>query len=130
MPNELNHLIVHCRDRRESAAFLAELMDAPTPCDWGLFTQVDTSNNVGIDFADALVPPDRINESHLAFLVTDDEFDSILRRLREKSIRFWSDPQKTHEGEINHLFGGRGVYALDPGGTVLTEFITAPYPYC
>ncbi|WP_301126407.1 VOC family protein [Streptomyces cacaoi] len=129
MPNELNHLIVHCRDRRESAAFLAELMDAPTPCDWGLFTQVDTSNNVGIDFADALAP-DRINESHLAFLVTDDEFDSILRRLREKSIRFWSDPQKTHEGEINHLFGGRGVYALDPGGTVLTEFITAPYPYC
>ncbi|MFI0822742.1 hypothetical protein ACH4TX_45005 [Streptomyces sp. NPDC021098] len=29
MANELNHIIVHCRNRRKSAAFPAELMDAP-----------------------------------------------------------------------------------------------------
>ncbi|MFC7986615.1 VOC family protein [Streptomyces sp. NPDC057336] len=109
MPNELNHIIVHCRDRRESAAFLAELLGGPAPCDWGLFTQVDTANNVGIDFTDALVPPDRINESHLAFLVTDDEFDGILARLNDQAITYWADPQKSEEGEINHLFGGRGL---------------------
>ncbi|MGP4009013.1 VOC family protein [Streptomyces sp. 4N124] len=127
MANELNHIIVHCRNRRESAAFLADLMTAPTPVDWGRFTQVNTSNNVGIDFADDLVPPDRINESHIAFLVTDDEFDTILERLKKDSVPFWPNPGKSREGEINHLFGGRGLYTLDPGGTVLAEFITTPY---
>ncbi|WP_030842216.1 VOC family protein [Streptomyces hygroscopicus] len=127
MPNELNHFIVHCRNRRESAAFLADLMAAPAPFDYGRFTQVNTSNNVGIDFADDLVPADRINESHIAFLVTDEEFDAILARLKKNSVPFWPNPAKTREGEINHLFGGRGLYTLDPGGTVLAEFITAPY---
>ncbi|MEU0280484.1 VOC family protein [Streptomyces sp. NPDC088147] len=127
MANELNHIIVHCRDRRESAAFLAGLMAAPSPLDWGRFTQVTTSNNVGIDFADDLVPHDRINESHVAFLVTDEEFDAILARLKKNSVPFWPDPGKSLEGEINHGYGGRGLYTLDPGGTVLAEFITTPY---
>ncbi|MGW7008574.1 VOC family protein [Streptomyces sp. NPDC054933] len=127
MANELNHIIVHCRNRRESAAFLADLMAAPTPLDWGRFTQVTTSNNVGIDFADDLVPHDRINESHVAFLVTDEEFDAILARLKKNSVPFWPNPSKSFEGEINHSYGGRGLYTLDPGGTVLAEFITTPY---
>jgi hypothetical protein len=125
--NELNHIIVHCRNRRESAAFLADLMAAPTPLDWGRFTQLITSNNVGIDFADDLVPHDRINESHVAFLVTDEEFDAILARLKKDSVSFWPNPGKTLEGEINHMYRGRGLYTLDPGGTVLAEFITTPY---
>ncbi|MEV6784744.1 VOC family protein [Streptomyces sp. NPDC051098] len=127
MANELNHIIVHCRDRRESAAFLADLMAAPSPVDWGRFTQVGTSNHVGIDFADDLVHLDRINESHLAFLVTDELFDAILARLKRGSVPFWPNPMKSREGESNHLYGGRGLCTLDPGGTVLAEFITAPY---
>ncbi|TMU98439.1 VOC family protein [Streptomyces sp. DASNCL29] len=86
MPNELNRFIVHCRNRRESAAFLADLMATPAPFDYGRFTQVNTSNNVGIDFADDLVPADRINESHIAFRVTDEEFDAILARLKKNSF--------------------------------------------
>ncbi|MFJ2608085.1 VOC family protein [Streptomyces sp. NPDC087425] len=127
MSNELNHFIVHCRDRRESAAFLADLMAAPTPLDWGRFTQVSTENGVGIDFADDLVPHDRINESHVAFLVTDAEFDAILGRLKRDGVPYWPNPGKTAEGEINHGYGGRGLYTLDPGGTVLAEFMTTPY---
>jgi hypothetical protein len=127
MANELNHIIVHCRDRRQSAAFLAGLITAPAPVDWGRFTQVATSNNVGIDFADDLVPHDRINESHVAFLVTDEEFDAILARLKMDSVPFWPNPARSAQGEINHSYGGRGLYTLDPGGTVLAEFITAPY---
>ncbi|NEA44697.1 VOC family protein [Streptomyces sp. SID11385] len=127
MARELNHLIVHCRDRRESAAFLAHLMDAPAPRHWGVFSQVDTANGVGIDFADSLVPHDRINESHLAFLVSDGEFDAVMARLRKRSIPFWPDHFRSREGRINHAFGGRGVYTLDPGGTVVIECITAPY---
>ncbi|EST18469.1 VOC family protein [Streptomyces roseochromogenus] len=127
MANELNHIIVHCRNRRESAAFLADLMAASAPVEWSRFTQVTTSNGVGIDFADDLVPHADINESHLAFLVTEEEFDGILARLKKDSIPFWPNPAKSVEGEINHDFGGRGLYTLDPGGTIMIEFITTPY---
>ncbi|MFB7663621.1 VOC family protein [Kitasatospora sp. NPDC056138] len=127
MANELNHIIVHCKDRRQSAAFLADLMAAPAPVDWARFTQVNTSNRVGIDFADDLVTPDAINRSHLAFLVTDAEFDAIRTRIDDGGIRFWADPAMSLEAEINHHYGGRGLYLLDPGGTVSIEFITTPY---
>ncbi|GAA3352235.1 VOC family protein [Streptomyces antimycoticus] len=127
MAHALNHIIVHCRNRRESAAFLADLMHAPTPLNWGRFTQVTTANNVSIDFADDLVPHDRINESHIAFLVTDEEFDTVLACLKKNDVPFWPDPGKSREGKINHNDGGRGLYTLDPGGTVLAEFITTPY---
>ncbi|WP_394840549.1 VOC family protein [Pendulispora brunnea] len=127
MPNELNHIIVHCRDRRASARFLSELLGAEAPLDWGPFTQVTSSNRVGIDFLDSMVPPESINRGHLAFLVTDEEFDAIFRRIQERSIRYWADPMRSIEGKINHHYGGRGVYVFDPGGTVAIEFITRPY---
>ena len=127
MANELNHIIVHCRDRRASARFLSELMDAEAPIDWGPFTQVNSANGVGIDFLDSMIAPDAINRSHLAFLVTDGEFDAIFQRIQERSIRYWADPMCTIEGKINHHYGGRGVYVFDPGNTIAIEFITRPY---
>ncbi|WP_394840167.1 VOC family protein [Pendulispora rubella] len=127
MANELNHIIVHCRDRRASARFLSDLMGAEPPLDWGPFTQVTSSNRVGIDFADFMIAPEAINRSHLAFLVTDAEFDAIFCRIQERSIRYWADPMCAAEGRINHNYGGRGVYVLDPGHTISIEFITRPY---
>ncbi|MEV6976437.1 VOC family protein [Kitasatospora sp. NPDC093806] len=127
MANELNHIIVHCHDRRQTAAFLAELMDAPAPVDWARFTQVTTANGVGIDFADDLVPAEAVNLSHLAFLVTDEEFDAVLDKLRERELPYWGDPAMSRAGEINHDYDGRGLYLLDPGATVSIEFITTPY---
>jgi extradiol dioxygenase family protein len=127
MANELNHIIVHVKDRRASAKFVADLMDTAPPVDWGPFTQITSSNGVGIDFADDHVEHDRINGSHLAYLVTDEEFDAIFGRIQKRSVRYWADPALSREGEINHLYGGRGVYTLDPGGTCAIEFITTPY---
>ncbi|MGW4982096.1 VOC family protein [Streptomyces mirabilis] len=127
MADELNHIIVHCKDRHESAAFLSELLDTSTPMDWGRFTQVTSSNGVGIDFADDMVAPADINLSHLAFLVTDEEFDAIFTRIQGSSIRYWADPALRVQGEINRNYGGRGLYVLDPGSMVLIEAITTPY---
>ncbi|MGW1072993.1 VOC family protein [Streptomyces sp. NPDC002537] len=127
MPNELNHIIVHVKDRHASAAFVAGLMATAPPVDWGPFTQITSSNGVGIDFADDLVPADNINGSHLAYLVTDAEFDAIFGRIQEQGLSYWADPAMSREGEINHNYGGRGVYTLDPGGTCAVEFITTPY---
>ncbi|UQI48349.1 VOC family protein [Streptomyces sp. HU2014] len=128
MPNELNHIIVHVKDRRETGAFLAWLAgSAEAPLEWGPFTQVTTSNAVGVDFADEMVPAEKINLSHLAFLVTDEEFEAVLARIAERGLPFWADPMLTEEGKINHDYGGRGVYVRDPGGTCVIEFITKPY---
>ncbi|RLU90488.1 bleomycin resistance protein [Streptomyces griseocarneus] len=127
MPNELNHIIVHVKDRRAAAKFIADLMETAPPVDWGPFTQITSSNGVGIDFADDLVPTDRINGSHLAYLVTDEEFDAIFGRIQGQGLRYWADPAMSREGEINRHYGGRGVYILDPGGTCAVEFITTPY---
>ncbi|KAA6214352.1 VOC family protein [Streptomyces albofaciens JCM 4342] len=127
MPNTLDHVIVHCHDQKATAAFLSDLMDGPAPTDWGPFTQVQTANGVGIDFLDSAVEPGAINGSHVAFLVTDEEFDAIFDRIRKQGLRYWADPFHQREGEINHRWGGRGVYVLDPGGTVAIEFMTVRY---
>ncbi|MEV4872910.1 VOC family protein [Streptomyces syringium] len=127
MALELNHIIVHVKDRHESAEFLAGLLGADAPVDWAHFTQLTSSNGVGVDFADHMVAPEDINLSHLAYLVTEEEFDAIFSRVEQRGVRFWADPAMKAEGQINLAYGGRSIYLLDPGGTCAIEFMTKPY---
>lgn len=79
MSIELNHTIVHARDNRESAEFLAHILGLTPGTEWGPFIPVATSNGVTLDFA--TVPADSITTQHYAFLVSDDEFDRALERI-------------------------------------------------
>ena len=63
---------------------------------------------------------------HYAFLVSDTEFDQIFGRLQARKMPYWADPAQKVKGEINHHFGGRGVYFEDPSGHLL-EIITRSY---
>ncbi len=67
-----------------------------------------------------------MSPQHYAFLVSDDEFDAALGRIQEQGLDYWADPARTQPGEINHHFGGRGVYFPDPDNHLL-ELITKPY---
>jgi len=67
-----------------------------------------------------------VHPRHYAFLVTEEEFDQIFGRIRERGLPYWADPFERHPGEINHDDGGRGMYWHDPDGHVL-EIITRPY---
>ena len=58
--------------------------------------------------------------------MSEAEFDQIFRRIRERGLPYWADPGKSHNGEINRHYGGRGVYFEDPSGHLL-EIITKPY---
>jgi extradiol dioxygenase family protein len=58
--------------------------------------------------------------------VSDAEFDAIFARIQARRIDYWADPARRQKGEINHHFGGRGVYFEEPGGHFL-EIITRPY---
>jgi extradiol dioxygenase family protein len=122
MPVSLNHTIVAARDRWASARFLAEVLDRPEPTPYGPFAVVELDNDVSLDYMDE----DPVVPRHYAFLVSEDDFDRILGRIRERALPYWADPFDRHPGEINTNDGGRGVYWKDPDGHVL-EIITRPY---
>jgi extradiol dioxygenase family protein len=120
---ELNHTIVHARDKRESAEFLADLLGLES-AEWGPFIVVELSNGVTLDFL--TVPADRITPQHYAFLISEEEFDAAYARIRRRGIEHYADPHQRQPGAINHNDGGRGVYFMDPVGHSM-ELITVPY---
>ncbi|KOV96197.1 VOC family protein [Streptomyces sp. NRRL B-3648] len=124
MSVELNHTIVHARDNRESAAFLAHILGLGTGPEWGPFVPVATSNGVSLDFA--TIPAESIVMQHYAFLVSDEEFDAAFARIRQAGLTYWADPHGKQPGEINRHHGGRGLYFMDPAGHGM-EIITRPY---
>ncbi|MFF0743911.1 VOC family protein [Streptomyces sp. NPDC004111] len=125
MTVQLNHTIVFARDNRESAEFLAHILGLEAGPQWGPFIQVKLAGGVDLDFA--TFPADQeILPQHYAFLVSEEEFDGIFARIREKGLEYWADPHRKQPGEINHNDGGRGVYFPDPAGHGM-EVITVPY---
>jgi hypothetical protein len=90
MSVELNHTIVHARDNRESAEFLAGILGLQAGTEWGPFIPVATSNGVTLDFA--TIPAESITMQHYAFLVSDDEFDAAFERIRQAEITYYADP--------------------------------------
>ncbi|WTW94321.1 VOC family protein [Streptomycetaceae bacterium NBC_01309] len=124
MSVELNHTIVHALDNRESAEFLAGILGLEVGPEAGWFVPVQTANGVTLDFA--TVPADAITMQHYAFLISDEEFDAAFARIRERGITYYADPHLKSAGEINHHYGGRGLYFLDPAGHGM-EIITRPY---
>lgn len=124
MSVELNHTIVHARDNRESADFLAHILGLRVGEPWGPFVPLQLGNGVTLDFA--TVPAESIAMQHYAFLVPESAFDGILRRIQDAGLTHWADPHGKRPGEINHNDGGRGVYFMDPAGHGM-EVITRPY---
>ena len=124
MSVELNHTIVHAKDKRVSASFLATLLGLPAPKPFGHFLVVQTGNGVSLDFIDA--GDYEIQSRHFAFLVSEAEFDAIFGRIQAQGLEYWADPMGKQPGRINTHDGGRGCYFRDPGGHWL-EIITRPY---
>jgi len=123
MTVQLNHTIVWCRDQNESAMFLAEVLGLAEPVRFGPFLVVEASNGVSLDYHDV---DGEIPSQHYAFLISEDEFDQIFGRIRERQLEYWADPGLTRQGQINRNDGGRGVYFRDPDGHLL-EIFTRPY---
>jgi len=123
MPIQLNHTIVRVQDKRESAAFLTEILGLPPATAYGPFMVVELDNDVSLDFADDHGVP---HPQHYAFLVREPEFDEIFARITNRRLSYWADPFRRRPGEINTNDGGRGVYWEDPNGHML-EIITRPY---
>lgn len=124
MSVELNHTIIHCRDNRESAAFLAHVLGLDAGREWGPFIPLVLANGVTLDFA--TIPAESITAQHYAFLISEAEFDTAFDRIKAQGIAYYADPHQKLPGEINHNDGGRGIYFPDPSGHGM-ELITRPY---
>jgi catechol 2,3-dioxygenase-like lactoylglutathione lyase family enzyme len=123
MTVHLNHTIVHARNARESAEFMAEILGLPRPRQLYHFWIVETANGVSLDFMET---EDEIVAAHYAFLISEAEFDEVFERVRQRGLTYWADPMGNRPNEINRNDGGRGFYFQDPSGHYL-EVITRPY---
>lgn len=123
MSVQLNHTIVHASDREATAAFLTGILGLPDATAYGPFLVVEVDNGVSLD---VMHDSGTISPQHYAFLVSEDAFDAIYGRIRERGLDHWADPSHRVPGEINTNDGGRGVYWNDPDGHIL-EIITRPY---
>ena len=123
MAAQLNHTIVWCRDKHLSSSFMADMLGLPAPVAFLHFLVIPLENGVSMDFMEKDGP---VAPQHYAFLVDDAEFDAGLRKIRDRGVAHWADPALSQPGEINHHWGGRGVYFADPDGHLL-EMITKPY---
>jgi catechol 2,3-dioxygenase-like lactoylglutathione lyase family enzyme len=125
MSVELNHTIVHARDNRASAEFLASILGRPAPSSmFGHFEVVELDNGVSLDFMS--VDDNDLVPQHYAFLVSEDTFDAGFAKVKARGLTYWADPGQTQANQINTRDGGRGFYFEDPDGHLL-ELITRPY---
>ncbi len=123
MAAQLNHTIVWCSDKARSSAFLCDLLGLAPAVPFHHFLVAQLGNGVSMDFMEK---EGRVAPQHYAFLVSDAEFDAGFGMVKDREQTYWADPARSQPGEINHHWGGRGVYFEDPDGHLL-ELITKPY---
>jgi catechol 2,3-dioxygenase-like lactoylglutathione lyase family enzyme len=120
MSVQLNHTIVPAKDKEASAAFLAEILGLDPPKPFGPFMCIETANGVSLDYDDR----GWSGHNHYAFLVTEEEFDAIFTRVKDRGLTYWADPGHRQENQINN--NGRGFYFEDPAGHNM-EVLTRVY---
>jgi ketosteroid isomerase-like protein len=117
---ELNHIIVAAHDKVASAEFLAGILGLPVGPPAAQFVPLTLSNGVTLDYLNR----ERVEPQHCAFLVSEQDFDAAFGRIEGGGVNFYAEPDRSLPGQINHRFGGRGVYFDDPNGHLM-EILTA-----
>lgn len=123
MAVEFNHTVAGARDKKASAAWLADLLALPEPTPYGPFLALQLANGVTLDYIEHA---GLITSAHYCFLLSEAEFDDVVGRLRAQGREFYADPMHREAGRWNTDDGGRGLYFDDPNGHNM-EVITRPY---
>jgi len=118
----LNHTIVPCFNNVESAEFYCGLFGFEYIGEFSRFIVVRVNETLCLDFDSR----DRFESNHYAFKVSEQEFDEIFERLKIDKIKYGSGPSEADNMNINHNYGGRGVYFRDQNGHLL-EILTVDY---
>jgi catechol 2,3-dioxygenase-like lactoylglutathione lyase family enzyme len=115
MPIELDHTIVPAHDHEASARFFARIFGLTYEGPRYHFAPVRVNSRLTLDFDQ----DDEFEHHHLAFRVSDEEFDAIFARLQDEGMVYGSGPMSLDDMRINHRRGGRGCYFRDPNGHTL-----------
>ena len=121
MPITLNHTIVPSHDKEQGASFFARMFGLKYRGPSAHFAQVRVNGDLALDWDNR----DGFESHHYAFVVSDEEFDTIFARIVAENVAYGSGPSSARDGQINHRRGGRGLYFADPDGHLL-EIMTVP----
>lgn len=110
MSVRLDHTIVWCRDKHDSAEFLARILGLEHPVDFGDRVRVEVANGVCFDYQDS----GDVRPQHYALLVDEDDFDSILRRITDEGLEYYAQGGNGVAHQTSTRNGGRVVYFSDP----------------
>ena len=83
---ELNHSIVPTLDKEASARFFAQIFGLSYEGPTGHFAPVQVNGALTLDFANAKA----FDSHHLAFKVSEEEFDAIFARVQAEGIPYGS----------------------------------------
>jgi catechol 2,3-dioxygenase-like lactoylglutathione lyase family enzyme len=108
----LNHTIVPARDKAAAAKFFADIFGlegGPS----GHFAPVRINNSLTLLFDN----DDTFESHHLAFHVSDREFDAIFERIKQAKIAFGSAPWNLDDGKLNDGAAAAVFISALPTGT-------------
>ncbi len=91
MSIELNHTIVHVKDRWAASRDVGQVLGLPEATAYGPFAELKLDNGASLDFMDT---EGEIPGQHYAFLVSEEDFDVILGRLQDEGREWWADPYR------------------------------------
>jgi catechol 2,3-dioxygenase-like lactoylglutathione lyase family enzyme len=109
----VDHVGIPARARLDAAGSLASRFDLDREIpDDGRFARLRVSPEFTIVFYDS----EQIRPTHVAFVVDDDAFDAILRRLQSQGVAYGSQPNDPTNGRIDHPLSNRGLFFQTPDG--------------
>ena len=119
----VDHVGVPARARLDAAGLLASLFDLDREIpDDGRFARLRVSPEFTIVFYDS----EQIQPTHVAFVVDDDAFDAILRRLQSRGVGYGSQPNDPANGRIDHPLSERGLFFQTPDGHLFELMTSSP----
>jgi catechol 2,3-dioxygenase-like lactoylglutathione lyase family enzyme len=111
----LDHITLPAFDHEASAKLFAEIMGLPYNGPVRHFAPVRVNDRFTLDFYKAV----SFKGYHLGFHIGEDDFDAIFSRLQSRGICYGNDPREPTNMRTDHLFGGRGLYFMDPNGHLI-----------
>ena len=124
MTVHLDHTIVPSRNKVAAAKLLAKLLGvAWAESGLGPFAPVYVNDGLTLDFIDTA---EDFPIYHFCFRVSQQEFDSILGRIKSAGIPYRSTVRGPMDMQISTQFGGNGIYWNEPDGHQW-EMLTVSY---
>jgi catechol 2,3-dioxygenase-like lactoylglutathione lyase family enzyme len=120
----LDHTIVLSPNKLGSALFLGYILGREYQGAFARFAPVTLDDELNIDYADA--ENDGYERRTFTLLVSDNELDGVVGRLKAERVPYGSEVDQVGDGQLNARGGGRGLFFHDPNGHTF-ELTTVAY---